>query len=75
MQRGTDGRKTRRFPALVAAVPALPAAALSADSLTASAPRPGVARLLIAADFNDDLAALGPRTLAARLAPFPGPEP
>ena len=84
---------------LVAAVPALPAAALSAGSLAAFAPPPGVVRLLIAADrdatgqraaatlearalaqglaatvltsehgdFNDDLAALGPQALAARL--------
>ena len=90
----------RRFPALVAAVPALPAAAaLSAGSLAAFIPPPGAARLLIAADrdatgrraaatlearalaqgiaatvlspkggdFNDDLAALGPQALAARL--------
>ena len=94
-----------RFPALVAAVPALPgAAALSAGSLAAFVPPPGTARLLIAADrdaagrcaaagleaqmmaqglavtvltpahgdFNDDLAALGPRALAARLAPLLG---
>ena len=26
-------------------------------------------------DFNDDLAALGPQTLAARLTPLPGPGP
>ena len=80
---------------LLAAVPALPAAtALSAGSLAAFAPPPGVVRLLIAADrdaaatlearalaqgiaatvltpehgdFNDDLAALGPQALAARL--------
>ena len=91
---------------LLAAVPALPAAAaLSAGSLAAFVPPPGVARLLIAADrdaagrraaaglearvlaqglaavvltpahgdFNDDLAALGPRALAARLAPLLGP--
>ena len=90
----------RHFPALVAAVPALPAAAaLSAGSLAAFIPPPGAARLLIAADrdatgrraaatlearalaqgiaatvlspkggdFNDDLAALGPQALAARL--------
>ena len=88
---------------LLAAVPALPAAAaLSAGSLAAFVPPPGTARLLIAADrdaagrraaagleararaqgiaavvltpahgdFNDDLAALGPRALAARLAPL-----
>ena len=88
---------------LVAAAPALPAAAaLSAGSLAAFVPPPGTARLLIAADrdaagrraaaglearvlaqglaatvltpahgdFNDDLAALGPRALAARLAPL-----
>ena len=90
---------------LLAAVPALPAAAaLSAGSLAAFVPPPGAARLLIAADrdpagrraaaglearalaqglaavvlvpahgdFNDDLAALGPRALAARLAPLLG---
>ena len=93
---------------LVAAVPALPAAAaLSAGSLAAFVPPPGTARLLIAADrdaagrraaaglearamaqslaatvltpahgdFNDDLAALGPRALAARLAPLLGAGP
>ena len=91
---------------LVAAVPALPAAAaLSAGSLAVFVPPPGTARLLIAADrdaagrraaaglearamaqgiaavvlvpahgdFNADLAALGPRALAARLAPLLGP--
>ena len=91
---------------LVAAAPALPAAAaLSAGSLAAFVPPPGAARLLIACDrdaagrraaahlearalaqglaatvltpahrdFNDDLAALGPRALAARLAPLLGP--
>ena len=91
---------------LVAAVPALrAAAALSAGSLAAFVPPPDAARLLIAADrdaagrraaagiearalaqglaatvlvpehgdFNDDLAALGPRALAARLAPLLGP--
>ena len=91
---------------LVAAAPALPAAAaLSAGSLAAFVPPPGVARLLIACDrdaegrraaarlkaralaqglaatvlvpehgdFNDDLTALGPRALAARLAPLLGP--
>ena len=91
---------------LVAAVPALPAAAaLSAGSLAAFVPPPGTARLLIACDrdpagrraaaglearalaqglaatvlvpehgdFSDDLAALGPRALAARLAPLLGP--
>ena len=91
---------------LVAAVPALPAAAaLSAGSLAAFVPPPDAARLLIAADrdaagrraaaglkaramerglaatvlvpehgdFNGDLAALGPRALAARLAPVLGP--
>ena len=101
------GRR-RRFPALVAAVPAPPAAAaLSAGSLAAFALPPGTARLLIAADrdaagrraaatleaqalaqgiaatvltpeggdFNDDLAALGPQALAARLAPLTGPGP
>ena len=90
---------------LVAAVPGVhAAAALSAGSLSAFAPPPGAARLLIAADrdaagrcaagrlkaralaqglaatvlvpaqgdFNDDLAALGPRALAARLAPLLG---
>ncbi len=93
---------------LLAAVPALPAAAaLSAGSLAAFVPPPGAARLLIACDrdaegqraaaklkaralaqglpatvlvpahgdFNDDLAALGPRALAARLAPLLGPGP
>ena len=101
-----DDAGWRRFPALVAAVPALlAAAALSAGSLAAFVPPPGVARLLIACDrdatgrraaaglkaramergipatvltpahgdFNDDLAALGPRALAARLAPLLGP--
>ena len=91
---------------LVAAVPALPAAAaLSAGSLAAFVPPPGAARLLIAADrdaagrraaaglearamaqglaavvlvpahgdFNDDLAALGPRALAAPARPAPRP--
>ena len=91
---------------LVAAVPALPAAAaLSAGSLAAFVPLPGAVRLLIACDrdaegqraaarlearalaqslpatvlvpehgdFNDDLAALGPRALAARLASLLGP--
>ena len=88
---------------LVTAVPAITAAAaLSAGSLGAFAPPPGVARLVIArdndaegeqaamrlarrcaragvaatvvvpegGDFNDDLVALGPATLAARLAPL-----
>ena len=98
--------ETGQLHSLVSAVPALPAAAaLSAGSLAAFVPPPGVARLLIAADrdatgrraaaglkaramaqglaatvltpahgdFNDDLAALGPRALAARLAPLLGP--
>ena len=88
---------------LVTAVPGITAAAaLSAGSLGAFAPPPGVARLLIArdndpegdraaerlarrcvhtgvqatvvvpegGDFNDDLVALGPDTLAARLGPL-----
>ena len=90
---------------LAAAVPGVhAAAALSAGSLAAFVPPPGVAHLLIACDrdaagrraaaglearamaqgiaatvlvpahgdFNDDLAALGPRALAARLAPLLG---
>ena len=88
---------------LVTAVPTITAAAaLSAGSLGAFAPPPGVARLVIARDnddegeqaamrlarrcaragvaacvaapdgddFNDDLVALGPATLAARLSPL-----
>ena len=92
-----------RLPALVTALPdTVTAAALSAGSLGAFAPPPGLDRLLIACDrdtegqcaaarlchrctrlgihtvvivpeggdFNNDLLALGPQRLAARLAPL-----
>ena len=58
---------------LLAAAPALPGAAAT---LEARALTQGIAATVLTpehGDFNDDLAALGPQALAARLAPLFGP--
>ena len=70
-----DDAHWRRFPALVAAVPALPAAAaLSAGRLAAFIPPPGVAHLLIAADRDAAGRGRWPRGSPRSSAPAPDRE-